>query len=178
MGGTGGIDFLVLTSPPDDLYLYSTSIRGSETGCKSMLRSLHQSSVRRIGSTVGIHVNRFSTSISTRSGGPLTEVCHYPYFFDKVALPSTSAGVVAGGRGGSGVEEEYTRIPAFRVLDSEGKVVPGLQGEWKTALESIDPETLVKIYKTMILLPSMVRFRLDLRESGEADKVDHVVSLL
>lgn len=44
-------------------------------------------------------------------------------------------------------------IPAFRVLDGEGSVLPEVPQEWKDKLEAIPDEVLVKMYRTQAFLP-------------------------
>jgi hypothetical protein len=110
-----------------------------------MLRSLRYSSslslIAHRSTNKAISTSSFSSTSSIQSG-PLTEVVPYPYFFSKVALP--------------GKPDEFSRIPAFRVLDGEGKVLEGVVGEWREALDAIGAEKLVRLYKKMLLLPSMV----------------------
>lgn len=48
-------------------------------------------------------------------------------------------------------------IPAFRVLDGEGKVLDEVPEHWRTKAEAIPKEKLVKMYKMMSLLPALVR---------------------
>ena len=66
-----------------------------------------------------------------------------PVFFDRISLRGPD-------------NREYDRIPAFRVLDGEGKVLNDVQGDWLKLLEDIPHETLVKMYETMLRLPVLV----------------------
>lgn len=75
----------------------------------------------------------FSTSSITRLS-PLTSVSHSPVFIDKV--------------------HEGT-IPAFRVLDGEGKLLPDIPAEWREKVQAIPDEVLVKMYRTQVFLPLM-----------------------
>lgn len=63
---------------------------------------------------------------------PLTSISHSPLFLSAVT--------------------EGT-IPAFRVLDGEGNVLPEVPTEWREKLQAIPDELLVKMYKTMAFLP-------------------------
>lgn len=95
----------------------------------------------------------FSTSARRAApGSPLSITSTEPVFFDRVKLVKTPTVVDAP-------LEEYERIPAFRVLDGEGTVLPGVEGEWLKALEGIPDDKLVKLYKCMMLLPALVRKR-------------------
>lgn len=78
---------------------------------------------------------RLFSSSSRRLQVPLVTV-QAPFFVTKVAVP-----------------EGMSTIPAFRVLDGNGKVLPGVPGEWKTKLDEIPTEKLVKMYETMLTLP-------------------------
>ena len=44
-------------------------------------------------------------------------------------------------------------IPAFRVLDGEGGVLPDVPQEWRDKLEAIPDDVLVKMYRTQAFLP-------------------------
>ncbi|SCZ91398.1 BZ3500_MvSof-1268-A1-R1_Chr1-2g01382 [Microbotryum saponariae] len=79
----------------------------------------------------------FSTSRSSHLF-PLTHLSHSPVFLDKVASPDSS-----------GV------IPAFRLLDGQGHVLPEVPEEWKKQLEEVPEETWVKLYKSMMFLPAL-----------------------
>ncbi|KDE06880.1 hypothetical protein MVLG_02768 [Microbotryum lychnidis-dioicae p1A1 Lamole] len=79
----------------------------------------------------------FSTSRSSHLF-PLTYLSHSPVFLDKVASPDSS-----------GV------IPAFRLLDGQGHVLPEVPEEWKKQLEEVPEETWVKLYKSMMFLPAL-----------------------
>jgi hypothetical protein len=76
-----------------------------------------------------------SFASASRALSPLVAVSHAPVFFDKV---------------GEGT------IPAFRLLDGEGKVMDEVSPEWRTKLEAVSPEILIKMYKTMLMLPALV----------------------
>lgn len=91
----------------------------------------------------------FHSSPSSTSSSPLSSISTSPIFFNKVTL------LKEGSKPGS-AQEEYETIPAFRVLDGEGKVLPGVTGEWKGKLEDLDKDVLVRLYKNMLELPSMV----------------------
>lgn len=91
----------------------------------------------------------FSTSARRVAPSPLSITSTEPVFFDRVKLVKTPTVANAP-------IEEYERIPAFRVLDGEGNVLPGVEGEWLTALQGIPDDKLVKLYKCMLLLPVLV----------------------
>ncbi|SGY37881.1 BQ5605_C003g01908 [Microbotryum silenes-dioicae] len=79
----------------------------------------------------------FSTSRSSHLF-PLTYLSHSPVFLDKVASPDSS-----------------DVIPAFRLLDGQGHVLPEVPEEWKKQLEEVPEETWVKLYKSMMFLPAL-----------------------
>ncbi|SCV67984.1 BQ2448_105 [Microbotryum intermedium] len=80
---------------------------------------------------------RFSTTRSSHLF-PLTHISHSPVFLDKVASPDSS-----------GV------IPAFRMLDSQGHVLPDVPEQWKKQLDEVEDETWVRVYKSMMFLPAL-----------------------
>lgn len=99
-----------------------------------------------------------STSHAVWSSPSLPNTSTQPLFFDRVALLGPDG-------------KEYDRIPAFRVLDGEGKVLPEVEGEWLAALEGIPAEKLVKIYETMLLSPTLVSARAGLAMWGRGPKL-------
>ena len=93
-----------------------------------------------------------STSPTLRNSPPaLQETTQYPYFFNTVALPSSSSPSTSHD---AEINAER-KIPAFRILDGVGRILPGVTGEWRDAVENIPEEKLVKIYETMAGLPIM-----------------------
>lgn len=80
---------------------------------------------------------RYSAAFSTSAIAclsPLNAVSHSPVFIDQV--------------------HEGT-IPAFRVLDGEGKLLPEVPAEWREKVQAIPDEVLVKMYRTQAFLPLM-----------------------
>lgn len=104
-------------------------------------------------SSSSIRTSTFTTSSIQSSSAPLTSTSTEPIFFNKVSIvkPNRTTGEV----------EHFDQIPAFRLLSGEGKLLPGVEGEWLEKLEAIPDEVLVKIYKTMLLLPTLVSLKKD-----------------
>lgn len=97
-------------------------------------RGLARSLKRVQPSATPLHYSAaFSTSSVARLS-PLTSVSHSPVFIDKV--------------------HEGT-IPAFRVLDGEGQLLPDIPAEWREKVQAIPDEVLVKMYRTQAFLPLM-----------------------
>lgn len=97
-----------------------------------------------------LYARNLSLSPTLRNSTPaLQETTQYPYFFNKVALPTSSDQSSLSPTS----NDPERKIPAFRVLDGVGRVLPGVTGEWKNALESIPEAKLVKLYETMAGLP-------------------------
>ncbi|GAA5885491.1 hypothetical protein JCM16303_002224 [Sporobolomyces ruberrimus] len=86
-------------------------------------------------STRTLLAKRFSTPLCRRYNSQLTAITSVPHFFDSVSPPGGST------------------IPAFRLLDTEGKIASEVNQEWRDKIESIDPAVLKKLMKTMSQLP-------------------------
>ena len=103
-----------------------------------------------------LSLRNLSSSPTLRNSTPaLQETTQYPYFFNKVALPTPSTSSSLSTTSNEQETNAERKIPAFRILDGAGRTLPGVQGEWKTAVESIPEDKLVKIYETMAGLPIM-----------------------
>lgn len=81
-----------------------------------------------------------------RKLSPLSAVSHEPVFFSSVNVPNPA---------NSSSSTPSQHIPAFRLLDGEGKVLPDVPQEWKDKLGAVPDDVLVKMYKTMIFMPVM-----------------------
>lgn len=78
---------------------------------------------------------RHFATTPARALSPLTNVSHSPVFIKDV-----NQGQV---------------IPAFRVLDGEGNVLPDVPQEWRDKANAIKDETLLKMYTTMSIMPQL-----------------------
>ncbi|GAA5899333.1 thiamine pyrophosphate-dependent dehydrogenase E1 component subunit alpha [Sporobolomyces salmoneus] len=81
---------------------------------------------------------RFSIPLQRRYNSQLTATCSAPYFFDSVS---------------SGDGTTPSVIPAFRLLDTEGKISEGVSEEWRGKVREIEPRILKRLMKTMSQLP-------------------------
>ncbi|KAK4052229.1 hypothetical protein OIO90_004451 [Microbotryomycetes sp. JL221] len=81
---------------------------------------------------------------SIRRLSPLNAVSHEPVFFSKINVVNSQDET-----------KTYDHIPAFRMLDGDGNILPDVPKEWKDKAEAIPDDMLIKMYKTMILMPVM-----------------------
>lgn len=93
----------------------------------------------------------FSTSNSIQSS-TISSISNEPVFFNKVTLLKSPSTLDSNPNS----PQEYTSIPAFRVLDGVGKLIPELKSEWLEKVKEIPDEVLVRMYEQMLFLPSMV----------------------
>lgn len=100
--------------------------------------SLTFTSLNMLQSTRSILSKRVPLPLGRRYNSQLTVTCPTPEFFDSVK--HESGGI----------------IPAFRVLDTEGKISSEVGEEWRKKVEGIEPKILEKLMKTMSQLPILV----------------------
>lgn len=79
--------------------------------------------------------SRALSSTAPRALSPLTAVSHSPVFISDVNQGKT--------------------IPAFRVLDGEGNVLPDVPQEWQARIDEIEDDVLLKMYRTMSIMPQL-----------------------
>jgi len=95
-------------------------------------------SLNMLQSARSILSKRIPVPLGRRYNSQLTVTCPSPEFFDSVK--HESGGI----------------IPAFRVLDTEGKISSEVGEEWRRKVEGIEPKILEKLMKTMSQLPILV----------------------
>lgn len=90
-------------------------------------------------------VPRTRSSFSSALNIPATSP--RPEFFNSVKI-TNSDGVT------------YCSIPVFRLLDSEGTRLSTVDKEWSDQLDAVSPGVLLKLYRTMLMLPALARISL------------------
>lgn len=128
----------------------SCSRTSTATNLIRKTRPNSNSTIKSSSSSI-IKSSTFTTSSIQSSSTPLASTSNEPIFFNKVSIVKPNSSTTT-----TGEIEHFDQIPAFRLLSGEGKLLPGVEGEWLEKLEAIPDEVLIKIYKTMLLLPTLV----------------------